>query len=76
MAGGSAFVTRSDLNQGLAETAEYLEALIHTARAQDRRALLAAVDEALLDQNASMGEQVTRAINSAFDEVSLVDTYA
>ncbi len=69
VAAGAGFVTRRDLDQGLAQTAEYLEALVRSAREQDRQALLGAVDEVLGDQNASMGEQVTRAIDSAFDEL-------
>ena len=62
---GSALVTRGDLDQGLARTAEFLEAMVRDAREQDRRAMLDAVDQALQDQNVSMGQQ---AINSAFDE--------
>ncbi len=65
---GSALVTRGDLDQGLARTADYLEAMVRDAREQDRRAVLDAVDQALRDQNASMGKQVATAINSAFDE--------
>jgi hypothetical protein len=62
-------VTRGDLDEGLAHTAEYLEALVRAAREQDRQALLGAVDQAIMDEQASMGEQVIRAINSAFDEM-------
>jgi len=65
---GSALVTREDLDQGLARTAEFLEAMARDAREQDRRAVLDAVDQALQDQNVSMGKQVVSAINSAFDE--------
>jgi hypothetical protein len=66
---GPALVTREDLDQGLARTAEYLEALVRAAREQDRQAILAAVDQAVMDERASMGEQVIGAINSAFDEM-------
>jgi len=65
---GSTLVTRGDLDQGLARTAEYLEAMVRDAREQDRRAVLDAVDQALQDQNASMGKQVATAINLAFEE--------
>jgi hypothetical protein len=68
-AGGTALITRGDFDQGLAQTAEYLEALVRAAREQDRQALLGAVDQALMDEHASMGEQMIRAINSAFDEM-------
>jgi hypothetical protein len=63
-----AFVTRTDLDEGLARTAEYLEAMLLAARERDRQAVLDAVDQALWDQNASMGSQMATAINSAFDE--------
>ena len=66
---GPALVTREDLDQGLAQTAEYLEALVSAAQEQDRQALLAAVDQAIMDEHVSMGEQVIGAINSAFDEM-------
>jgi hypothetical protein len=66
---GPALVTREDLHQGLAQTAEYLEALVSAAQEQDRQALLAAVDQAIMDEHVSMGEQVIGAINSAFDEM-------
>lgn len=65
----SALVTRGDLDQGLAQTAAYLESTMRTARAQDRRALLAVVDQTLQDQNASLGRQMTSAIDSAFDAI-------
>ena len=65
----SALVTRGDLDQGLAQTAAYLESMMRTAREQDRQALLGVVDQALRDQNASMGVQVSSAIDSAFDEI-------
>ncbi|MEJ2207225.1 MAG: hypothetical protein P8170_24370 [Gemmatimonadota bacterium] len=67
-ADGFAFVTRQDLDLGLARTAEYLETMVRAAREEDRQAVLEAVDQALWDQNASMGNQVATAINSAFDE--------
>jgi hypothetical protein len=65
----TALVTRGDLDQGLAQTAAYLESMMRTAREQDRQALLGVVDQALRDQNASMGVQVSSAIDSAFDEI-------
>jgi hypothetical protein len=65
----SALVTRDDLDQSLTQTVDYLEALMRSGREQDRRDVLAAVDQALSDQNAAMGEQVGTAINSAFDEI-------
>ena len=66
---GPSLVTTEDLHQGLAQTAEYLEAWVSAAREQDRQALLAAVDQALMDEHDSVGEQVIRAIDSAFDEM-------
>jgi hypothetical protein len=66
---GSALVTRDDLDRSLAQTADYLEALMRTGREQDRQQVLAAVDQTLRDQSTSMGEQVGSAINSAFDEI-------
>jgi hypothetical protein len=68
-ANGSALVTRGDLDQGLAQTAQYLEALMRAGRQEDRQAVLGAVDQALQAQSASSQEQVTTAINSAFDEL-------
>jgi hypothetical protein len=65
----SALVTRGDLDQGLAQTASYLEATMRAARDQDRQAMLAVVDQTLRDQNTSLGRQMTSAIDSAFDEI-------
>lgn len=65
----SALVTRGDLDDGLAQTAQYLEALMRAGREQDRQAVLGAVDQALQAQSASSQQQVTTAINSAFDEL-------
>lgn len=62
-------VTRDDLDQSLAQTAQYLEALVRSGREQDRQEVLATVEQALSDQNAALGEQVGTAINSAFDEI-------
>ncbi len=68
-AGGSyGLVTRADLDQSLARTAEYLEAMVRDTRQQDRQALLDAVDEALRDQDLAAGKQVANAINWAFEE--------
>lgn len=64
----SALVTRGDLDQGLARTAEYLEALVRDTREQDRQAVLDAVGQALRDQNATVGNQVANAIDWAFEE--------
>ncbi len=65
----SSLVTRQDLDQGLARTAAYLESMMRTARDQDRQAMLSVVDQALRDQNASLGRQVSSSIDSAFDEI-------
>lgn len=65
----SALVTRDDLDRSLTQTVDYLETLMRRGREQDRRDVLAAVDQALNDQNAAMGEQVGTAISSAFDEI-------
>jgi hypothetical protein len=66
---GSILVTKADLDRGLAQTAEYLETLMRAAREQERQEVLAAVDQALRDQSIAAGEQVGRAVNSAFDEI-------
>ena len=58
-----------DLDQGLAQAARYIEALVQTGREQDRQAVLTAVNQALQDQNAAVGTQVAGALNSAFDEI-------
>ncbi len=63
----TSLVTRADLDQSLARTAAYLEATMRDTRAQDRQAILAVVDQTLQAQNASLGTQMTSAIDSAFD---------
>jgi hypothetical protein len=65
----SALVTKADLDQGLTQTAQYLEALVQSGRQQDRQAVLDAVDQALNAESASMQTQVGTAINAAFDEM-------
>lgn len=65
----SALVTKGDLDQGLTQTAQYLEALVRNGRQQDRQAVLDAVDQALRAQSTSTQAQVTTAINSAFDQM-------
>lgn len=66
---GSALVTKADLDEGLAQTAQYVEALMRSARQQDRQAMLAVVNQALDDQNTTVTRQVSNAIDSAFDEI-------
>lgn len=68
-ADAAALVTRADLDRSLARTAAYLEASARAARQEDRRTLLGVVDQALQDQNASVGARVSSAIDSAFDEI-------
>jgi anti-sigma factor RsiW len=65
----SELVTRSDLDQGLAQTARYVEELVRSGREQDRQAVLDAVAQALRDQDDAVGDRVASALNAALDEV-------
>jgi len=62
-------VTRQQLQQGLAEMATYIEDLVRTTRAEDRQAVLAALEGRLDQRDAALSNQLVQTVSAAFDEM-------
>ncbi|MFO7769216.1 MAG: hypothetical protein R6W82_09735 [bacterium] len=62
-------VTHQELQQGLAEMASYIEDLVRTTRAEDRRAVLAVLEQRFDQRDAALNSQLIQTVSTALDEM-------
>ena len=62
-------VTHAELQQSLTEMASYIDELVRQPRAQDRRAILATLEQRLDQRDAGLTNQLIQTVSTAFDEL-------
>lgn len=62
-------VSREELEQSLTQAVEYLEELFQSRRLEDRRVLIAAIDERMDEQGLAMSDEMRTVVSAAFSEM-------
>ena len=66
---GAAPITRAEFQDGLTQTVSYLEDLFRSRSDDERRLLLAAIDERMQDQGMAMSQQLRGAVDAALTDL-------
>jgi hypothetical protein len=65
----AAGITKDELEEQLAQTVAYMEELFRSRSDEERRLLMAAIDERLQEQGIAMGEELQGAVDAAFGDI-------
>jgi hypothetical protein len=69
MNAGAAPVSREEFQQSMAQTVSYLEELFQNRSDNERRLLMAAIDERMEQQGVAMSQQLRNVVDAAFTDV-------